>query len=60
VFEADPAEVKGKRILLVDDVFTTGATIESAAGALRAAKSGLIYAVTLCRSDFNNFDIQNQ
>jgi predicted amidophosphoribosyltransferase len=53
VFEADPAIVKGKRILLIDDVFTTGATIESASQALRDAKSGLVYAITVGKSDFN-------
>ncbi len=53
VFEADPTIVKGKRILLIDDVFTTGATLESASKALRDAKSDLVYAVTVGRSDFN-------
>lgn len=53
VFEADPAIVKGKRVLLIDDVFTTGATLESASRALREAKSGLVYTVTVGRSDFN-------
>jgi len=53
VFEAEPAVVKGKKILLIDDVFTTGATLESASQALRDAKSGLVYAVTVGKSDFN-------
>ena len=53
VFEANPVIVKGKRILLIDDVFTTGATLESASRALRDAKSDLVYAVTVGRSDFN-------
>ena len=53
VFEADPAIVKGKKILLIDDVFTTGATLESASQSLRDAKSGLVYAVTVGKSDFN-------
>lgn len=53
VFEADPAIVKGKRILLIDDVFTTGATLESASQALKDANSGLVYAVTVAKSDFN-------
>ncbi len=53
VFEADPAIVKGKRILLIDDVFTTGATLESASRALKDAKSGLVYAATVGKSDFN-------
>ena len=53
VFEADPAIVKGKRILLIDDVFTTGATLESASQALRDAKSDFVYTVTVGRSEFN-------
>ena len=53
VFEADPAIVKGKKILLIDDVFTTGATLESTSQSLRDAKSGLVYAVTVGKSDFN-------
>jgi len=53
VFEANPAIVKGKRILLIDDVFTTGATLESASQALKDANSGPIYAVTVGKSDFN-------
>lgn len=53
VFEAEPAIVKGKRILLIDDVFTTGATLESASQALRDAKSDRVYAVTVGKSDFN-------
>jgi len=53
VFEAEPSIVRGKNILLIDDVFTTGATLESASQALRDANSGLIYAVTVGKSDFN-------
>jgi len=53
VFKAEPSIVRGKNILLIDDVFTTGATLESASQALRDANSGLIYAVTVGKSDFN-------
>jgi predicted amidophosphoribosyltransferase len=35
--------------LLVDDVFTTGATVGAAAGALRAAGASAVGVVTLAR-----------
>jgi competence protein ComFC len=38
------------RVLLVDDVFTTGATSSAAAGALRKAGASEVHAVTLCRT----------
>ena len=38
------------RGLLVDDVFTTGATLSECAGVLRQAGAGEVYALTLCRT----------
>ncbi|MEO8198325.1 MAG: ComF family protein [Thermoanaerobaculia bacterium] len=38
----DPAAVKGRSILLVDDVLTTGATVRGASAALRRAGAGAI------------------
>mgnify|MGYP003824715361 CR=1 FL=1 len=49
-FRADPKIVKGKSILLVDDVFTTGATLESAASELKIADAKHVYALTLAKS----------
>jgi ComF family protein len=46
----DRAAVKGKRVLLIDDVFTTGATVNESAKALRKAGSGDVYALTLART----------
>jgi ComF family protein len=41
--------LKGRPVLLVDDVWTTGATLESCAQALKAAGSGPVSALTLAR-----------
>lgn len=52
-FRADPKIVNGKSILLVDDVFTTGATLESAASELKIAGAKHVYALTLAKSRRN-------
>jgi ComF family protein len=44
-----PAHIQGKRILLVDDVFTTGTTLHECAKTLRRAGSGPVYGLTLAR-----------
>jgi predicted amidophosphoribosyltransferase len=41
--------VMGK-VLLVDDVSTTGATLSECAGVLRKAGAGEVHALTLCRT----------
>ncbi|MEX0828947.1 MAG: ComF family protein [Nitrospirales bacterium] len=45
----DIARVKGQRILLIDDVFTTGTTLHECAKTLRKAGSGAVYGLTLAR-----------
>lgn len=45
-----PELVAGKRILLVDDIVTTGATLSEAAGVLKKAGAKEVIAVTLARS----------
>lgn len=46
---SDPARVAGQRILLVDDVLTTGATVESCARALKRAGAVRIHVLVLAR-----------
>jgi len=43
----DPAIIRGKRTLLVDDVCTTGSTLSECARTLRRAGSGEVFALTL-------------
>jgi ComF family protein len=46
----EPGLLTGKRILLVDDVFTTGATMNECARTLTQAGSGEVFALTLART----------
>ncbi len=45
----DPSRVAGKRILLLDDVLTTGATAEACARALKRAGASRVHVLALAR-----------
>jgi ComF family protein len=49
-FTASPRWVEGQDVLLVDDVCTTGATLNACAQALREAGAVTVSAVTLARA----------
>ena len=46
----DPEAVKGRDVLLVDDVYTTGATVSECARVLRRAGSAKVWVVTVART----------
>ena len=48
-FRAIPEIVAGKKVLLIDDVMTTGSTLEACARALTDAGAGSVYCLTLGR-----------
>jgi ComF family protein len=49
-FEAQASAVKDRTILLIDDVMTTGATLDSCAAALRAAGAQRVLALSVART----------
>jgi competence protein ComFC len=51
-----PEQIAHQRVLLVDDVFTTGATLRAASAALKAAGAAHVSALTLARVDRRNID----
>lgn len=44
-------QIRGKRVLLIDDVLTTGATLRAAAAVLKSAGAAHVSALTLARVD---------
>ena len=48
-FDAEPSQVAGRAVLLVDDVLTTGATMSAAAAALLVAGAASVSAYCLAR-----------
>lgn len=53
-------QIEGRRVLLIDDVFTTGATLRAAAGTLKRAGAAHVSALTLARVDRRNFSATAQ
>lgn len=49
-YVTEPQKVRGKSILLIDDIYTTGTTIRMAAKVLKEAGAGDISSLTLVRS----------
>lgn len=49
-YQADPGLVKQKSVLVMDDVATTGSTLQSCADALLSAGAREVYALTIARA----------
>lgn len=50
---ASHQRLEGKQILLIDDVCTTGATLDACATALKAAGAGSVWGLTVAREMFS-------
>lgn len=50
-----PTSLKGKTVVLIDDVFTTGTTLNECAGVLRKLRPAAIIAFTFAKVDFKVF-----
>lgn len=49
-YHGDPKFVKGKSVLIMDDVATTGSTISACTAALRSAGAQEVYVLTIARA----------
>ena len=47
---AEPESIQGRRILLVDDICTTGSTLSACAGTLKAAGAARVLCLTAART----------
>jgi ComF family protein len=56
-FRAEPRIVAEKRILLVDDVTTSNATLEACSDALIAAQTAQVYCLTLARAGLQQKEV---
>ena len=48
-FVKNPAEFKGKNVFLVDDVYTTGSTMQECANVLRTLGIKKVFGLTIAR-----------
>jgi predicted amidophosphoribosyltransferase len=45
-----PKHICGRRVLLIDDVFTTGATVSECAAVLKSAGAADVFVLTIARA----------
>lgn len=53
VTETGKRKLKGKDILIVDDIYTTGATVDACAKMLKEAGAGKVYVLTLAAGTYS-------
>ncbi len=51
VYEALPENIRDKRLLLIDDIVTTGSTLTECVRVLRAAGAADVVCLTLARTE---------
>ncbi|MBQ6846487.1 MAG: hypothetical protein IJO61_05080, partial [Oscillospiraceae bacterium] len=49
-YQIDSADVSGKRIILLDDVLTTGSTASECARILKTAGAEKVYLITIAKT----------
>lgn len=49
-FYANPDKLNGRKVLLVDDIITTGSTINHCAKALKEARTSEVYALSIAKT----------
>ncbi len=53
-FLGNPAKIKGRGVLIVDDVITTGATMDNCTKALLASGATKVYCISVARVVIQN------
>lgn len=56
VFSENESEIKGKNILIIDDVFTTGTTLSECSKTLKRKKPKSVCALTFAKTKFNSIN----
>jgi len=56
-FEASPALVRGRNLLLIDDVTTSGSTLQACSAALLAGGAVSVFCLTVARAGYSPIDM---